>query len=430
MGKTTTHIRSFIEDMKPLYYVAKILGIAPFTVTINTATNEEIIDMKLTSNMCGFTASATIFIVLLTGFVFATFMREFSFRKDPVVVLTYALSVPLNFIGSMVLVIMNATVNRYKLEKILKKFTSIDKNLNLLRSGYFCQRDVKKFDVFMPLLVLVVLLLSCEIFLSVDKFNPVFRIIERTCQVINLVAVMQYCKLALMIRVRLSVMYEILCWTFCKNISHMNCNTFSSGTLNSTVKLFSKPSDTLHTSISVMPGGSETFEGKEADLKPVRFLENEILLRIRRIYYHLYDCTKIINLMYGLPILIHVLRTAIGLISGLYNIGSFFDGPINTIPPVIIWTVVLLGSIISLAVICDMTVCKTKDVTHKLQALLLKDTVSSDVVEQLKLFSHQMSNDRITFTAAGLFDVNLSFLCTYLTSVVTYVVVLVQFKVH
>ena len=432
MGKKATHIQSFIQDMRPLYYVAKVLGIAPFTVRINAVTNEEILDMKFTSNICGFTASGTIFIVLLIGFVFATFLPEFSLRQDPVEVLTYAVSVPLNFIGSLVLVIMNCTVNRYKLEKLAKKFSSIDKNLNLLRREQFCLREGKKVDASMTVLVLLVLLLSCDVYFSVDKHNAVFCIIERSCQLITLVAVLQYCKLALLIRVRLSVMYETLSWTFCKKLSHTNCNIFSSGALNSTIKVFSKTSNTLHTPIFDMPDDPETFDGKKADLKRARFLEVETLLKIRRIYYQLYDCTTFINSMYGLPILIHVFRSATGLISQLYDFGIVFDGhsEINFIVCLIIWTIVLLGSIISVTVICDMGVSKTKDITHKLQALLLKDTVRSDVVEQLKLFSHQMSNDRIAFTAAGLFDVDLSFLCTYLTSVATYVVVLIQFKLY
>jgi hypothetical protein len=33
-----------------------MLGIAPFTLKIDAATNEEIIDVKCTSNICGFTA--------------------------------------------------------------------------------------------------------------------------------------------------------------------------------------------------------------------------------------------------------------------------------------------------------------------------------------------------------------------------------------
>ena len=80
----------------------------------------------------------------------------FSLRKDPVEMLTYAVSVPPNFIGSLVLVIMNSTVNRSKLEKIVKKLTSIHKCLTLLRSGYSYQRDRKNVQLFMPMLVLAI----------------------------------------------------------------------------------------------------------------------------------------------------------------------------------------------------------------------------------------------------------------------------------
>jgi hypothetical protein len=61
------------------------------------------------------------FILLLIGFIFAIFLPEFSLRKDPVDVLTYAVSVTLNFIGSLVLVIMNSTVNRSKPENLVKE---------------------------------------------------------------------------------------------------------------------------------------------------------------------------------------------------------------------------------------------------------------------------------------------------------------------
>jgi hypothetical protein len=422
--------------MKPLYHVAKMLGIAPFTVRISGATNEEIVDIKFTSNICGFTASAIIVIVLLTGFVFATFLPQFSLRKDPVEVLTYAVSVPLNFVGSLVLVIMNSTVNRPKLEKLVKKLTSIDKCLALLRSEHSYQRDGRNIQLFMPILFLAVLLLSCDVFMSFDKLNPVFCIIERSCQIITVVALMQYCKMALMIRDRLSVMYEILSWTFCKRVCkrlfHTNCDKFGAGALNTTCNVCTQTYNTMHSPRFDMFDDSRAFDGIKTDLKPSRFIEVDTLLKLRRIYYRLYECVRIINFMYGLPVLIYIFRSATGLISGLYDIGTFFDvhTEINYILSVIIWTSILLGPIVCLTVICDMAASKTKDIAHKLQALLLKDALSSEVVEHLKLFCQQMSKDNIVFTAAGLFVVDLSFLCTYLTSITTYIVVLIQFKLH
>jgi hypothetical protein len=100
-------------------------------------------------------------------------------RGDPVRVVTYVFSVPLNFAGSLTLVIMNSTVTRYKLEKFVKKLTSVDKRLTVLRNGHSSQRGGSIIQLFMPTLVLAILLLSCEVYMSVEKFNPVFCIIER-----------------------------------------------------------------------------------------------------------------------------------------------------------------------------------------------------------------------------------------------------------
>jgi hypothetical protein len=199
-----------------------------------------------------------------------------------------------------------------------------------------------------------------------------------------------------------------------------------------TSKVSSQTCKTLHSSRINVRDDLEEFNGIETKLKMAPFVEVELLLKLRRIYYHLYECVKIINFMYGLPILIHIFRTGTGLISATYNVGTLLNGhpSVSYTLTYIIWTIVLVCSIISLTVICDIAASKSKDIGHKLQALLLTDNVSIGVEKQLKLFCQQMSNDRIAFTAAGLFDVNLSFLCTFLTSITTYTLVVVQFNLH
>ena len=217
-----------------------------------------------------------------------------------------------------------------------------------------------------------------------------------------------------------------------KRLSQTNCDKFVSGALNVTSTICSQTCKALRTPRFVLLDEIEAFNGVETNLKMTRIMEVEVLLKLRRIYYHVYECVKIINFIYGLPILIHIVRSATGLISELYDVGILFGVHTETICTlsVIIWTIILLGPIIFLTVICDISASKTKEIGHKLQALLLDEKVSSDMMEQLKLFCQQMSNDRIVFTAAGLFDVDLSFLCKFLTSVTTYIVVLIQLKLH
>jgi hypothetical protein len=83
---------------------------------------------------------------------------------------------------------------------------------------------------------------------------------------------------------------------------------------------------------------------------------------------------------------------------------------------------------VSLTVICEVASCTTKGIGHKVETFLLQNPLRGDVLEQLTFFSHQISDDKIEFSAAGVFIINLSKLCTFMVSVTTYIVVLFQFK--
>jgi hypothetical protein len=63
-----------------------------------------------------------------------------------------------------------------------------------------------------------------------------------------------------------------------------------------------------------------------------------------------------------------------------------------------------------------------------IQKLLLLQHVRCDIVEQLKLFSEQVTKNEIKFCAFSLFKVDMSLLCTILASVTSYIIILVQFK--
>jgi hypothetical protein len=56
---------------------------------------------------------------------------------------------------------------------MVKILISIEERLIRLRSGHFGQRDGNRDQVFMPILVLAGLLLSCELYSAVNKLNPV-----------------------------------------------------------------------------------------------------------------------------------------------------------------------------------------------------------------------------------------------------------------
>jgi len=433
MSKTSGHNGNFLLEMKPLYYVAKILGLAPFSFKINPVTNEEIVDIKFTSNIVGFTISAFILITLLIGFVIATIQDEFSLNKDPEDALCHAVSVPLNFTGAVILVIMNLSVNRFKMKELVKTLSLIDGNLYLVWRGRAYHRGKRNAYLYMPILAVVVSLIYFDAFVWCYNYNISFCFIERSCHIITLVAMMQFCKVVQMITCRLSAIHELLSSTFSEKSAHTNTSYALRPIERShTNKTYRQTSSVKQVATVDSFSNSILFQRVTSDLKTLPVSEVQTILNLRRIYNHIYECSKVINFMFGLPVLIDMSRTGTGLISALYSVGELFSEPTEArlVSSRIIWTTVLLGTMISLTLICETAASRVRDIAHKLQTLLLENPLRSDLLQQLQLFSQQISKDRIEFTAAGFFVIDLSLLCTFLTSVTTYIVVLIQFKTN
>jgi hypothetical protein len=81
--------------------------------------------------------------------------------------------------------------------------------------------------------------------------------------------------------------------------------------------------------------------------------------------------------------------------------------------------------IITVTLPCQKTSEECQKCVDNIQEMLLQ-TDQKDVVRQLKLFSNQLENNRIEFTANGFFMVNLSLLTAFSGVTVTYIILLVQ----
>jgi hypothetical protein len=440
MSKALVHDDHVLLEMRHLYYVAKTVGLAPFSFKVNSVTNKQTIDIKFASNIGGFTVSAMIFITLLTGFIFCTVEPEFSFRSDPGDALCNAISVPINLISSLLLVTMISTVSRYKVEELVDKLSVIDEDLCRLQGGCSYHKKKNKVELYMPILALTTSFMLYDTFIWSANFDIMFCIIKRFSHIITLVAVMHFCKLVQIIRSRLSGIHEVLSLILSEKLSQTNTSYVLDPENRKVInKVCNFTSSIMQvTSVDVL-NTPMSFINVTADLKALPVTEMQTILNLRVIYNHTYECAKIINFLFGIPILIDMSRTITGLTAGLYSVVRLFNEPIEAVTRLhfsdyvisrTMWITLLLGTMVSLTVICEMAASKAKGIGHKVQTLLLQNPLRSDVLEQLKLFSQQISNDRIEFTAAGFFIINLSLLCTFMASVTTYIIVLIQFTSH
>ena len=96
----------------------------------------------------------------------------------------------------------------------------------------------------------------------------------------------------------------------------------------------------------------------------------------------------------------------------------------------VIWVIISVGKTVAISGSCHMVREESKVLVNNLQKLQLRHPIRSDVLLHLQQFSTQVSQNAINFTACGFFSVNLSLLYTFVASSVTYVIILIQFRLN
>jgi len=159
----------------------------------------------------------------------------------------------------------------------------------------------------------------------------------------------------------------------------------------------------------------------------------ERLVRLRRVYNCLCDAVQLVNSMYGVVVMFMIIQNFTNLITSVNVIMNIIKGncqhfcdPIPIIVHIISRLILSLGMLLTAIVSCHLTVLESKELRSDVQKLLLKYPLGSDTIQQLKLFSHQLCNSEIQFTAFWLFNLDISFLCTIFASSITYIILLAQ----
>jgi hypothetical protein len=170
-----------------------------------------------------------------------------------------------------------------------------------------------------------------------------------------------------------------------------------------------------------------------------RFTRTCNLLKIRHIYVQIYEAVDCVNSMYGLPVLLELVRNILAVIVNILQINAIlrnpaeqstiFGHPSYALPFLAAcWIVMFICREVAITLSCHMATSQARKLQDNVQLILLRQHIRPETLEQLKVFSAQLTVNRIEFTAFGFFTLNLSTLSTFTASVMTYVVVLEQIK--
>jgi hypothetical protein len=158
---------------------------------------------------------------------------------------------------------------------------------------------------------------------------------------------------------------------------------------------------------------------------------------LQEYHMHLYDVAQLLNSAYGfqmllcfgflftelildynmaIDLLVKTLSVRAGIATDIQEWSSLCTG--------VLFSVILTFVTVS----CELASEEANRTGHLVHTVLLKPDLSRDLILQLQLFSSQVSNLRVKFTACGFFTINRSLLCGIGGVLCTYLIILHQFR--
>jgi gustatory receptor len=163
----------------------------------------------------------------------------------------------------------------------------------------------------------------------------------------------------------------------------------------------------------------------------------DIILRFRQNYNALYEICCLVNSMHGCTVLLNWLVCTASLSIDLYYVTVFFIFPSTSDEvsfstamnvALILWSVFALVRMFFIALSSQWVSDECQTFMSNVQQLLLEYSAEEDTLTQLVSLSDQLVNNKIEFTACGIFPVNLSVLCTVAGLAIQYLILLCQMR--
>lgn len=427
-------------ELKRFYYLSKVMCLAPYSFFWDPVAREMFINTNLSSNIAGFVWTLFMSIIMVIGLIGGIIRYKNIGNSNPGVALNNSFCFPMNFINALLSFVV-LFMNRFRFAELIKKLSEIDDELYQIT----VHSSAKHQNYFLYSVCTVFTLLAmfmCFDILEVEERRYfVYCTLYRLAYLISLVLIIQFCHVVRCIQQRLIIlereMSSILENQTLLPVTSMptltTVETVNKSGLSSVTRLISEAENTV-----------DTIKDKHLSIPSKALLRRKsyqlhIIITSRKVYSNIYDATQLINSVYGFLLLLLFIRAAAGLVTNVYHLvsvtlsGNLFLEIENWGSPAHIgslttWNMIFLGTIIVMTVTCQMTMLKSKKIGDTIQKLLLQQSLRCDMLKHLKLFSDQVTKSQIQFSALCFFNVDMSLLCTMLTSVTTYIIVLVQFK--
>jgi hypothetical protein len=442
--------------LKPLYYLSKFVGLTSFSLYFNSRTGENVLRSSRVFNFVQNVYTVVIFCGITVGFVMCVQDVQTKLSTNPGQVVSHMFSSPANFITSLMDIILMSVVNRKQMMKLVMKLSTIDEILLQGKERKVYQKTRRRMCLELIIIFGVLVPFLCYDSYFFGRYSShIYEAMSRFSIVVNLITVIQFLWAMRFFKHRLWLLnLKVSAGSFCqpnsvmkyKYTSHREVQKRSCRQSLSEVEqgygsteIYGVFKEGNIRTLAVLPISDSKSSGLLQ--QNTSFDGVSYILNLRTTYNHIYEATLLANSVYGISIILTLMHCFVSTVSNTYF--TFLDNFTNFdqleekmsnveyyIATHILWVIISVGKTIAISGSCHMVKEESKILVNNLQKLQLRHPIRSDILLQLQQFSTQVSENSIHFTAFGFFSVNLSLLYAFIASSVTYVIILIQFRLN
>jgi len=425
--------KKFLSSIRPLFYVSRVLGLAPFSFTNNFAVKE--------IGTFWLLYTVVVLITVLSCSISCLVVR----MKQPgllvAIVVNEFLSMFLGGLTAFSSIFLSITRNRVKSRNIVSKVIKIDKELLNDSSTTYT-----KTIIFTLIQVILVYTYATVLFTydtvlwttSVEKISVWYIVSSFPHRLINIEPVVEFCDLVLLLISRIKALNSSLSVILrSSNKTDTNAFVFTTASWNSVPKNFVRENAIRVPEINrdkIVPfiDSSQSVNHH----RPLRFelSQHRNIRSAREQYDDLCDISVLINSMYNFQLLLELgLNTAeltlcshlmLATLVGIHAVDADKAG--RFICLMAAWQLLHSFKLIGVTVPCQFATSEVENTVVLVQKLLLAE-FDQNTMAELQLFSQQLLHRKMNFTAFGFLKLDCSLLLTIYGGVITYVVIAMQF---
>ena len=397
--------------LRTLYYLCKLFGLASYSYTADRRNKRVTADYGYLNYMF----TVIWLIVYTVGFPVQILTLRDDDYDSQILFIAFILCIILSYISSIVVVVWVSIIKRKIFLKIIEDISQVDNKLRYtLQEETYMNRNVL-FNIILEIILLTVFQCTVIIYNTYHLASEPYYVIilmlisVNATYICNTLFLFQYLNLVYTMKQRYSHLNKRLTDWISGTVSRPLC-------LNKENKRCS-PSDMavdhgIITRLFVSRVGNIEGTLKQADIR-----------LLRQTYSELYVITCLINDTYGIPILACLCWILMIVLCCLYEVLSEFNVWVITD---IAYTITCTALMFKVTLFCHKATNEAKSSRVLVQKLLLLGNCRKECVKELKMFSLQLQEMTIEYTACGFFSLNLSLFTGVVSVTASYIIVMVQ----